>query len=138
MSSIKSFAYNVCQGSTASFSASAASNPTYSWVGPNGYTSSNQVNNINNATPTSSGSYSVNAIWSIGSVSCTTSNMVNISVVPMNTITVVPNITICNGENTQLTANAPGAISYTWTGPGFTSNSQNLYLPNAGILVLTI
>jgi len=126
MSSIKSFAYNVCQGSTASFSASAASNPTYSWVGPNGYTSSNQVNNINNATPTSSGSYSVNAIWSIGSVSCTTSNMVNISVVPMNTITVVPNITICNGENTQLTANAPGAISYTWTGP----NSFSVTQPN--------
>lgn len=123
---------NVCQNASVTFSANALGNPIYSWTGPNGFTSLNQSNTINGILPISSGNYSVNAIWSIGTVSCMTSNMTNISVVPVNTITVIPNITICNGEGTNFTANAPGAISYTWTGP----NSYSVTQPNTQFLNL--
>lgn len=123
---------NVCQGSSVTFSAGAANNPTYNWTGPN-FTSTLQSNTINNILPTSTGNYSVNAIWSIGTVSCVTSNMTNISVVPVNTISVIPNITICNGEGTNFTANAPGAISYTWSGP----NNFNVTQPNTQFQNLT-
>lgn len=125
--------YNICQGSQASFSASASGNPTYSWMGPNGYTSSNQINFINNALPSASGVYTVNATWSIGTVSCSTTNMTSINVVPTSTISVIPQITICNGEGTQFTANAPGAVSYTWTGP----NNFNVTQPNTQFVNLS-
>jgi len=126
-----SVAQNVCQNSNVTFSASAAGTPTYSWTGPNGYSSLNQVNNINNIMPISSGNYFVNAIFSIGTVSCITSNMTAINVVPMNSITVTPSVTICNGEGTSFGATSPGAISYTWTGPsGFNVVAPNLTFVN--------
>ena len=122
---------NVCQNSTVTFTANAAGNPIYNWTGPNSFTSTNSGNTINNIQPTASGIYSVNAIFSIGTVSCITSNVTNISVVPVSTITVIPQITICNGENTAFTASAPGAISYTWTGPNsFTVTQPNTQFVN--------
>lgn len=124
---------NVCQNGLATFSASAVGAPVYVWSGPNSYTSTNQINNINNIQPISSGVYSVNAVFSIGTVSCITSSATQINVVPVNTITVVPNITICNGQNANLTANAPGAISYTWNGPG----GFNVASPNTQLVNLT-
>jgi gliding motility-associated-like protein len=117
---------NICQNSQATFSANALGSPIYSWTGPNSFTSTNQVNVINNAQPSAAGVYSVNAIFSIGTVSCVTSNAVNINVVPTSSITVIPVITVCNGQGAVLTATAPGAVSYTWTGP----NSFNVGSPN--------
>lgn len=134
MNPVTAFATNnVCQYGVATLSASAAGSPVYSWIGPNSYTSTNQINNINNIQPISSGVYSVNAIFSIGTVSCITSNQTNISVVPINTITVIPSITLCNGQGTSFTANSPGAISYTWTGPG----GFNVGAPNPQFVNLT-
>ena len=133
MSPVTPFATaNVCQGSTATFSASAVgSNPTYSWMGPNGYVSTNQVNSIANILPISSGNYSVNAIFSIGTVSCITSNVIPISVVPVNPITVIPQVTVCNGDGTSFGATSPGAISYTWSGPsGFNVVNPSLIFIN--------
>ena len=121
-----SVSQTVCQNSNATFSATATSTPVYSWTGPNSYTSSNQFNTITNIMPVSTGIYSVNAIFSIGSVSCTTSNAMLISVIPMNSITVTPSVTICNGEGTSFGAISPGAISFTWTGP----NSFNVVNPS--------
>lgn len=117
---------NVCQNGVASFSAIAVGAAGYSWTGPNGFTSLNQINILNNVQPISSGNYLVNAIFSIGTVSCTTSSFIPINVIPMSTISVIPNISICEGNNVQLTANAPSALSYTWTGP----NNLNIISPN--------
>jgi len=124
---------NVCQGTNITFTANALGNPIYSWTGPNGFTSFNQSNSINGILPSSAGIYSVNAIFSIGTVSCITSNVTNISVVPVNSISVIPNITLCENTGTQFTANAPGAISYTWVGP----NNFNVGAPNPTFINLT-
>lgn len=128
-----SVAQNVCQNTNVTFSASASGTPIYSWTGPNGFTSSNQSNTINNIMPVSSGVYSVNAIFSIGSVSCTTSNNTAIFVVPMNSITVTPSVAVCNGDNTSFGALSPGAVSFTWTGPG----GFNVANPNLNFVNLT-
>lgn len=124
---------NVCQNSTATFSANAAGNPSYYWTGPNSYTSNSQSNNINNILPISSGAYSVNAIFSLGTVSCITSNATVINVISTNTIAVTPSITVCNGQSAQLNAFANGAVSYTWSGPGGYSVSA----PNTQFINLT-
>lgn len=116
----------VCQGSNITFSAGALSNPIYIWQGPN-FTSTLQSNSINSVNPTNTGSYSVVALWSIGQVSCSTTANMNIGVVPVNTVTVIPNIVLCEGESTILTATAQGANSYTWQGP----NSFSVTQPNA-------
>jgi len=127
MSPVVAFATaNVCQNSQATFSANAPGAVAYSWNGPNSYTSTNQANVINNTQPSAAGVYSVNAIFSIGTVSCVTSSAININVVPTSSITVVPVITVCNGQGAVLTASAPGAVSYTWTGP----NNFNVGSPN--------
>lgn len=124
-------AQNVCQNTNVTFTASAAGTPVYSWTGPNGFTSNNPSNTITNIMPVSTGMYSVNAIFSIGSVSCTTSNNTAIFVVPMNSITVTPSVTVCNGESTSFGATSPGAISFTWTGPSsFTVGNPSLTFVN--------
>ncbi len=107
---------NICQNTNVTFTATAQNNPNYYWIGPN-FSSITQSNTLNNISPSSSGIYSVTALWSIGTVSCSTSNSLLLSVVPVNTISVIPQINICVGQNTQLTATTQGAISYTWTGP---------------------
>lgn len=124
---------DVCQGTNVTFTASANANPTYSWTGPNNFTSTNQSNTINNITPLSAGIYTVKAIWSIGTVSCVTSNMTNILVVPVNSIMVTPTITLCEKNGCQFTASSNGAVSYTWTGPG----GFNVATPNPQFANLT-
>jgi gliding motility-associated-like protein len=115
---------NICQGGSVVISATAASNPTYNWYGPTNIYLQQQSIVFNGIQPFVSGNYVVNAVWSIGSVSCTTSNTTSINVIAVQVPTVVPQITICNGESTALTATANSAISYTWTGPNNFSVTQ--------------
>ena len=125
-------AQNVCQGSNnIILTASASANPTYNWFGPNNFNTQQQTIPFNNIQPFVSGNYVVNAVWSIGTVSCTTSNTTNITVVPVNTVTVVPQLNVCENDNAILTATAQGATSYTWTGPnGFNVNQPVTYFQN--------
>jgi len=118
---------NVCQNTTATFSASAVAAAGYEWFGPNGFNSTNQQNTINNIQMVSAGNYSVNAIFTIGSVSCTTSSFYPINVIPVPNVAVTPTIIVCEREGTSFSASAPNAISYLWSGPNtFTMNSPNL------------
>lgn len=125
-------AQNVCQGSNnIILTASASANTTYNWFGPNNFNMQQQTIPFNNIQPFVSGNYVVNAVWSIGTVSCTTSNTTNLSVVPVNTVTVVPQLNVCENDNAILTSTAQGATSYTWTGPnGFNVNQPVTYFQN--------
>jgi|688.fasta_scaffold84632_3 gliding motility-associated-like protein len=108
---------NICQGTSIVLTASATSNPTYNWTGPNNLNTQQQSLTFNNTQPFVSGIYSVTAVWSIGQVSCQVSGQTQLGVVPVPSITVVPQITVCEGQSAQLTSTAQGALSYTWTGP---------------------
>jgi hypothetical protein len=115
----------ICAGAQLTLTASGGS--SYSWTGPNSFSSANQNPSISNATTAASGNYSVvvtdaNSCASTGSVNVT----VNANPVPV----VGSNSPICAGA--QLTLSASGGSNYSWTGPNsFSSGSQNPSISNA-------
>ncbi len=117
---------NVCQFGTATLSAVAAGATGFNWFGPNNFTSTDVSPSITNIQPIASGPYFATAMFSIGTVSCTTQGTNNISVVPVNSITVLPQISACEPANINLQASSIGATTYSWSGPlTYTSNLAN-------------
>jgi gliding motility-associated-like protein len=120
----------VCTGNTLSFSTAAVSGATYSWTGPNAFTSSVQNPSIPNVTMAANGTYSL-AVTVNG---CTS---------PQGTVTIVVNQTptvttatsnspLCEGSTLNLSSNFISGATYSWTGPnGFTDTVQNPVIPNA-------
>jgi gliding motility-associated-like protein len=127
----------VCAGAILSFTGSGGG--SYSWTGPNGFTSTLQNPSITNVTTAASGTYSL--IATIGSCS----NIATASVVvnPLPNPTAVNNSPLCVNQTLNLTGGG-GAATYTWTGPnGFTSNLQSpsissASLANAGVYTLQV
>jgi len=117
---------NICQYLTANFNANAVGATSYVWDGPNAFTSLIAAPNLPSIQTNASGTYTVSALFNLGAVTCSTSNTSIITVVPVNTITVIPTLTVCNLGTTVLQASAIGANSYAWVGPNtFTSSLQN-------------
>ena len=120
----------VCEGQDLSLTASSSGSPTYSWNGPNAYTSASQNPVLTAVTTADAGTYSVNAIEN-GCISADASVSVIINPTPAAP-TAGSNTPICSGETLSLTANTPSGISYSWNGPnGFTSTTQNPNITNA-------
>ena len=117
---------------------------TYSWTGPNGFTSTQQNPVINGATVAASGTYNVTVKLN-GCTSPVASTTVVINPRPAAPV-VTSNSPLCDGGNINLTSttNFPGAITYAWTGPNaYTSAEANPVIPNitpasAGPYTLTI
>lgn len=107
---ITSSSVAICNGNSATLTANGAN--TYTWLPTN--TAGSSIN----VTPTSNTSYTVNG--TVGA--CTGSTTVNVSVIPIPTVT-VNNATICEGQPAIL--NAQGASSYTWSN-GSNNNSVSI------------
>ena len=115
----------ICVGSTLNLFAAGVAGATYSWTGPNGFSSSLQNPLISNATIANAGLYHL-AVTLNG---CTSANAGNTTVV-INTIPSAPiistNAPICVGVQLQLFCTTVPGATYQWTGPnGWTSNLQN-------------
>src|SRR3989442_1539265 len=111
-----------CVGATLQLSASTAAGATYSWTGPNGFSSILQNPNIPNATTAASGTYSVTVTVN----GCTSAaGQTTASVNSVLAITQQPqNVVACNGGTATFTASASGTAPVTvrWqadTGNGF-------------------
>jgi hypothetical protein len=118
----------VCEDQTLQLSASGAAG-SYNWVGPNGFTSTQQNPSIPNGTLGASGTYNV---WVTvdGCVSPQGSTTATVTSVP--TTLASNNGPICPGDTLQLSASGDAGDSYSWTGPnGFTSTEQNPMIPDA-------
>jgi gliding motility-associated-like protein len=113
---------------------SGFANPTYSWSGPSGFTSSSQ--NLNSV---DAGTYTVTV--TDGSCSTTATATVISNVVLSAAATPNPN-TSCSVPYTgsiSLTTSGFGNPTYSWSGPGgFTSSSQNLNNIDAGTYTVTV
>ncbi|MBL7893062.1 MAG: hypothetical protein JNL63_10555, partial [Bacteroidia bacterium] len=126
----------VCNGSALNLTSSGGT--TYSWSGPNGYTSSSQNPTIGSATSTAAGTYTV----TVTSGTCSATGTVAVSITPLPTATAGGNNPVCQGSALNLTAS--GGTSYSWVGPqGATSNTQNptigsVGLSDAGIYTVTV
>ena len=119
----------VCQGSALSLSASHWPRLTYSWTGPNGYTSDIAAQSIPNSQPNMSGVYSIVST----SPGCgTATRTVNVVINPILNPAPGNNGPLCVGSVLYLTSANLGNVTYSWTGPnGFTSNVQNPSFSNA-------
>jgi len=103
--------------------ASTVAGATYSWTGPNSFSSSAQSPFIANATTAASGAYHVTVtVNSCTSTSATTTATVN--AVPAAPA-VSNNGPICESGTLTLTASSVSGATYSWTGPNsFTSTNR--------------
>lgn len=112
----------VCSGANVNLSSSPGSATSYSWTGPNGYTSNVQNPTLSGATPSVSGTYTV-TVDNAGCVgTATTDVVVNSASIPAPS----SNGPVCDGGSLTLSTLPAGASGYNWSGPGgFNSSSQN-------------
>ncbi|MFN5877538.1 MAG: hypothetical protein ACK44B_01630, partial [Flavobacteriales bacterium] len=103
----------ICSGSALNLTASTVIGATYSWTGPNGFSSSSQNPTISNASILASGIYSVTA--SNGGCSSAVST-VNVTVNQTPSITTQPvNAQIAQGASTSVSVVASGSgLTYQW------------------------
>jgi len=95
---------------------------SYSWTGPNGFTSTVQNPVITGVTDAAAGIYTLTVTNSAG---CSASTTVNVTINTVNLPTAVAN-SPCVGGDLNLVGGPSGMVSYSWTGPnGFTSSVQN-------------
>jgi len=114
----------VCLNSPINLNSSGGS--TYSWTGPNSFSSTLQNPTIPSATSANAGVYTVTVTSAAG---CTNTGTVSVTVLSPTT-SATNTGPYCAGQTISLTT--PAATSYTWTGPNaFSSNAQNPTIPNA-------
>jgi len=119
----------LCEGQTLNIGANGGG-LSYSWSGPNGFTSTQPSPTITNLTTAASGTYTV--VTSNGTCSSPPAST-NITVNPTPpTPNPTSNGPVCSGSNLNLNTNPQTGATYAWTGPGgFTSNLQNPTLTGA-------
>ncbi|MFI5221511.1 MAG: T9SS type A sorting domain-containing protein [Bacteroidia bacterium] len=121
----------LCPGQNLQLAASTIPGATYSWTGPNSFTSTQQNPTISSVTAVNAGIYSVTATTS----GCGTSSAGN-TTLAINSLPGAPtagnNSPVCNGDSIRLTASNITGANYFWSGPnGFSSGSQNPLIANA-------
>lgn len=108
----------VCEGAMLNLSANGAT--TYSWTGPNSFTSTQQ-NPSFKTTLSSPGIYTVRGF---NAFNCSNTATVPVLILPKPTVAISPNIaTICNADSVLLTAS--GGTSYLWTPTTGLTNSSS-------------
>jgi gliding motility-associated-like protein len=126
-----------CEGDTVHLEVTQAS--TYTWSGPAGFTSALQSPSIINITTQQQGTYNIQISDANG---CTNEAQLNILVNSSPVTTISGDLTRCEGDTLQLSAQGDG-ITYAWTGPAaLMSFSAQLILSdvsvvNSGTYILT-
>lgn len=123
----------LCVGDQLNLGVDTVPGATYSWFGPNGFTSSSQYPSIPVVPLNASGAYGVVAIVN-GCYSDTFYTNVVVNQIPFAP-TATTNAPVCEGVNIQLFASNVANGTYNWTGVnGFTSTQQNPIITNASML----
>lgn len=108
----------VCEGATLNLTASGAT--TYSWTGPNNFTSTQQNPSFKN-TLLATGLYTVKGF---DAFNCSNTATVPVTILPKPKISITSNkVTICNADSVLLTAS--GGSTYLWTPSTGLTNSTN-------------
>lgn len=120
----------ICEGSTLQLSAQSIPGATYSWSGPNSFSSSQQNPSIPNATSAASGVYTLTVTaGGCAGQSFTTQATVNSTPAAPS---ISSNSPVIVGGTINLTANTIAGASYNWSGPNsFSSTQQNPSIPNS-------
>ncbi|MRX48556.1 Ig-like domain-containing protein [Pedobacter puniceum] len=104
----------ICEGGSISLFASTIPGASYSWTGPNGFTSSLQNPVINNASTAASGTYTVRAVSGNCISDASTTNVV---VNPKPVATATPTVaTLCSGTtSTIILSSNVASTTFSWT-----------------------
>ncbi len=121
---------SICVAQNLSLTVNSVPAATFAWSGPLAYSSTLQNPVILNAQANMSGPYQVVGTTTAG---CSQTVIANAQVIPLPTITVVGNNTVCsqnfNGSTNTVLVTSNGASNYTWTLPGGYS-TPNLTVAN--------
>ena len=134
---------SVCVPGNVQLTSSASGAATYSWTGPNNFTSNSPNITLFSPSPNATGLYVVTASFNNGQLTCYNTNSTQVSVNPLLTFSLEPTIKACYNSPINI-AGPAGATSYTWvTSNGSTLNTQNLVIPNiqqsqSGIYTLSV
>jgi gliding motility-associated-like protein len=107
-------ALTFCQGKDVSLTLQGGVAPgtTYVWTkNGGGYTPTSPNLIINNAQPADNGDYTVTVTNAAG---CSATKTVNITITPMPTVAVSGDVSICQGDPTQLQATGSAGVTYSW------------------------
>ncbi|HRX28135.1 MAG TPA: T9SS type A sorting domain-containing protein [Saprospiraceae bacterium] len=120
-----------CQESSVILNPSGSSNVTYSWTGPNGFSSTDMNPEVSTA-----GTYTVIVTASNGCTGTATSMVTNDTNAPQ--ISAVGGEINCNNPTVTIQTTGSDQYTYNWVGPnGFTANTKNITVSNAGQYTLT-
>lgn len=115
----------VCNGDTLFLDGNELTGATYSWIGPNGFTSSSSDTFIANGTSANTGFYG----YTVTQNGCSSTQFVLSAYVgPPNAPSLTSNSPVCEGDTLNLTANVVSGttVIYNWSGPNsFSTLSQN-------------
>jgi len=122
----------VIEGCLLTLTVSANPEATFTWSGPNGFTSTLQNPTVSNsATSSMSGTYDV--MVTLNGISGTGSTYVTVYNAPI----AGNNGPVCSDDRLALTASTIPDATYNWTGPnGFTSNEKNPVVNNHATLAM--
>ena len=119
----------MCEGLTLNLFGQPSGATSYSWSGPNGFTSNVQNPTIANVTAAASGQYVLVVANTSG---CQNSASTSVTIYAKPATTATNNGPLCAGSTLNLTGAPDGMTSYAWSGPaGFTSGVQNPVIANA-------
>jgi gliding motility-associated-like protein len=122
----------ICSGNPLNLTATSSTGTTYSWTGPNAFSSTLQNPSINPVTTPAGGTYSVTAtsIYTLPPLACTSAPVSTIAVVVDSTPMVPvassnspgpPGVSICQGIDTLklYSSDSTAGVSFIWVGPNF-------------------
>ncbi|MBA4852992.1 PKD domain-containing protein [Emticicia sp. BO119] len=138
----KSFSAKICGTTNFNLNTSSSSPATYSWQGPNSFSSTERNATINNTASTSAGIYTVTVNFGCGDIQTATTNLT----VNPNYLFISPSFSanLCSTANLYLDADHTSSRTFSWTGPnGFSSSSGGVTINNvpaaaAGIYTVTV
>jgi hypothetical protein len=121
----------ICSGNTLTFGLNSTAGSTYSWSGPNTFSSTTNSQSILNAGTNASGTYSVAVTLNGCVVNTTFVNVVNLT--PVATVTSPVNV--CEGSQLKLNINTTASGIYNWSGPlSFSSSDEDpIVVANAAL-----
>jgi large repetitive protein len=131
----------ICTGDTLRLFASIVLGATYSWTGPESFTSTENEPFIPNAQTDNTGMYNVTITDANGCTAVAGANTVA-AVYPSPSVNAGADITITEGQNAQL--NASGGVNYQWTAAAGTvlnnafTNNPLVLNPPIGIYTFTV
>ncbi len=132
----------VCEGDNATFYVDSLAIATYTWTGPNGFTSNNATVNFPNVTAADAGSYTVDIqVFNPDATACVDQQVTLDLIVldcscEMDTLVVTP--VTCRGSNDAMVTaylNGTPPFTYVWSNTGNTQTISNLSTGNYYVTV---